>query len=1567
VKVEYYDPSGVFSLIQPELIKHLPLRNLYWKSPTRPLRNIDALYIEFIPDSSSYEVSNAGLRRSSSNHVPRRNSGDIWPTGRRASTSRSVVNPVKGDVNPKERRHQIPGLRETPFLKLFIVRSDDKESYKTLHRARLREWAKPMLQNANPSVTGHKHGNHDASEWMIIHVVIPGSQAASEPRWTAAKNDPDELAERATNKTKWPGKGNSTVFDKMRADFPAGKSGLERVAQIRIPKEAIPPQFLPKVFLPGNLVETPTEQENAWQDVVSKFSTLILQSFETRVNQYEDDIREREIQRSLPGWNFCTYFTMKEGLARGFESVGLVEDALSIYDNLEVDLEITFGDHSAYLGDLKSVRHTLVQITNNVDHQSFDTAGIAQMTRILGSLLDSDSDLYRDLIVSSTISLFDFHAYIFSRQRLLLYRLGQFEPRHNAQKLQAQNKTNTESQLLHLAEVCKRTSTFVAANARLLRKEVDLSSDECDKGRYDRIVQSFTSCWAFSILERILIETAVSLTVPIAQSNSYPLEKNKSSFAVRRSSIVDPAVGTTSDTSLYKPTTIGSGFSDLAASRGELCMLQRRFLEILAVNKGWTTGWLASSHDKPLVDDGSPNKENIIDLSAILKGSLVEALSSATMFANAYQDLTDTSIRHLVLGDRQTAVDTLMGDSAFLKYQSGDYTGAAQILQRLVPKYLMRQWSSIESEMLQIYGQCLKKLNRKDEYVRITLALIKKSALSKIDDQEETVNALQQDWSARFVDLVECSKGLHLPYKATNDDILLDVVVSPQINHSGNKSGFNVDVEISLSLDLKITCDLIELKLVSTRDASLTVLLCARGPLMIQNGIYHVPLSSNVMVWGLFTIQSVVLHFAQLQFVKTFAAKSQESHLILAEKSVTKSYKSSLGPLLMVFPHAEALDISIRSSSAVHIDQQRSIDLHIKCGSFKSDIYQLRVKPATAALRLFPGSAKIVGSDKSELSTDKQNKMTISLVDSESFIIKLPYTIDNATSEIVIRLEITYTIDEVQYTALFEEDIIIDLAVDVDIVETYKAKGLFARFNAMSTSDIPFISHSLSLSADERYIIDVLPCSVDVPVYDKQPASLTCRINPRKSVTAPSNVVGEGRKLELTAVYSCLFEVVLKSIEDCFDTALAKSELIVYKRLLRPILKRLLVRHLTGSFLEEVILARHVSIPDSILLGWDSYLAILPEDTHSILRGWLHQWHTDNSKIPIDIKFTSLDMRRSLIVPVTLTPIDILATTSFSFSLPNSLSNGLEEMSSHLPQIARLGQPLNVQLKICITTKFSSRDLQKKVFRLKYTILPCISSDNQKTKHKKTTSTGLVDDDDDLENDTDDDYETNVDYKLDALRIQTFTPSVSNRKTKRQERKGLAPLRQEWIIAGPTTNRFTLSSQDQDGQSNAAVFDLILIPCRKGIINLPDVQVSLSDPHDDPEGEPEGLICETEHVSKVTSLLVIDSSPRSTTLSRSKSMTSEKDHQGSIYSTPVNATPGEHARDTSSLQTDDRMKKTTDVVILDANVTEGDYSSTGIKGGKEYYNRMSIDSTNTVNMSRRGTSVGRNWRRSIHV
>lgn len=469
----------------------------------------------------------------------------------------------------KERRHQIPGLRRTPYLKLLLVRCDDNETYKSKTRAEIRDWIKTHTASSGSTKKTNKAENHDAFEWLVVHVVLPNTAAATQPRVTGGKAGSDsnlDTAAKSSSTSRWRS-GPSTLLEKLRSDFnSSGKNPTDRIAQIRIGINDVPYDILPRVVpaVPTGYQETAQDAENAWLDLIGKFRSLILSSFDVRVSQYEEDIKEKDAQRTLPGWNFCTFFILKEGLARGFESVGLVEDALIGYDELSVGLDTVVqvqavaGSAEAHGGSLLSFTEDLRDLArrsvalasganaNVEDEEAVDLQSTNGSPDIFEAIpIASTKKPYRDLILANNVSVYDFRCYIFARQISLLLRLGNaWSTREELlAKLKEQQEsvlhgvapqapppkpTDESENLSMLAEICRRTLEFIPAVSQVMRRDIvaammvdEQPNEEASppgekldpilSETIDNIVASF----AFSVAQQILAQTSTkALPIP---------------------------------------------------------------------------------------------------------------------------------------------------------------------------------------------------------------------------------------------------------------------------------------------------------------------------------------------------------------------------------------------------------------------------------------------------------------------------------------------------------------------------------------------------------------------------------------------------------------------------------------------------------------------------------------------------------------------------------------------------------------------------------------------------------------------------------------------------------------------------------------------------------------------------------------------------------------------------------------------------------------------------------------------------------------------------------------------
>ena len=645
--VEYTDPSRVFPSISEDLSKRLPLRNLHWNSSTRPLRSIKSLHVDLVPDESEPPRLASPTPSQQRLEVPQNGAGDET-RDRGKSHKRPASN--AGSSYKKERRHQIPGLRQTPYLKIYLLRCEDIDSYKNISRKPLREWVKQHTPQSPKGSKANKQENHDAFEWLILHVINPEdiAVASSNDRKLSSKRDPSQLNE------------------KIRADFNGtSKTAIDRVAQIQTNEGA-----------PGTtpLGQNPQDGDTGWGDLIFKLKSLILASFNLRVQQYEEDLREKESQRSLPGWNFNTFFVLKEGLAIGFESVGLVEDALTSYHELAVGLHSVIEESRAadsstpsastlrdytneLLEELGDALYNPSSVSNGAESgtESPDEAGSPTSLRSdFGfGILDTNRKPYRELILANQISAFDFQCYIFARQLSLLSRLANVaaidsQASENPKEEDTFDKFDTQSKfgtpfprpspepenLVLFSEICRRAVEFIVYTSSTMREDFGHGAEHLREQHVDAersrasigdIVNNLLASWTCSVADQILQRTlthALSTQLQPLLRQFRPLDKGSrptpehaptqnpfpqqaypartSSLSPSASDIVRPPspvqrpfVASLDAIRLLPPSPAQTGSQELAAQRAELLYLKRNTIVRAGFGCG---GWKAGLH-----------------------------------------------------------------------------------------------------------------------------------------------------------------------------------------------------------------------------------------------------------------------------------------------------------------------------------------------------------------------------------------------------------------------------------------------------------------------------------------------------------------------------------------------------------------------------------------------------------------------------------------------------------------------------------------------------------------------------------------------------------------------------------------------------------------------------------------------------------------------------------------------------------------------------------------------------------------------------------------------------------
>ncbi|GME44762.1 tmem1 family protein [Neofusicoccum parvum] len=1055
VTVEYHDPSGLFNILEPHLRARLPLRNLHWKSPSRPLRSIDSLHVDFVPGRDPTDDFLKSLPPSNSND------------GRRSrAASAASMRPGSSDGRSGRRRHQIPGLSQTPYLKLFILRCDDNDAYKVSSRKLLREWVK---DNTPPSESGTKstQENHDAFEWLILHVVLPDTPAAAQPRLSGSASASTGAIEKSSSGSRWPGRGSTTIFEKIRSDFnSASKSAPDRVSQIRLEMKDIPPHLIPhgigQSSNPYN--DSPQEILNSWSDTIIKFKTLILSSFDLRVRQYEEDIKEKDAQRHLPGWNFNTFFVLKEGLARGFESVGLVEDALVGYDELSVGLDSIIRERAA------------------------DGYG--------GSFLEYTEDLKQQLLVWLKMS-----------------------PKEN-----------------------KFT-------------EVSLDDDQ-----------------------------------PVSGSGE---EQN----------------------------------GDSTASKDE-------------------------------------------NLAGLCENTLRIALDSNEDFRNIYEQLSDLAVKHYFAANRSKSAESIMGDLAALKFESGDFSAAATYFSRMAPLYAQNRWNLVEVTMLKMYAQCLKKLNRKDEYVRVLLDLLAKSASNRKpslslkmrrasihtpwlnDDHLDTTGILQE--------LVKFSDELPYDVPAPMSRYFSDVLVDPYIQHYEDKDGFQMRLSFRHLLEDDIEIDKAKIRLVSIEPGeNRDVWLETSEKLELKQGQTTAWLHSHVVTLGYYAVDKIVLEAKKIHFTHETMKKEETLQPLgitipgvsaSSSRSVPKRYR------VLSYPRADAFDAKLTVARAIHIDKIKSLELD--CHTFANN---------TATK------------------------------------ISIPYELEVNLSELHIKLDIVYHTEQGEHEFRANCTINIELPLDVNVHDQFMERMLLSTFKVTTSNHVPLDVLNIQLKGTPAFDVD--PAKLygsRNPVRPGQPPAFVYRIS-RKEGSSLANLADSN--LSLSINYRCLDDHVYEELEKTFSKALQESKFANLSRLLFPRLWENLKVTLTSedwhraSFNDEL---RCGPFEDA---GWMGTIESLPSSIREELQDWLSEWHKAScaQRIQSDYQNSNSHSQNNPTIDVTppkdrteamIAPITRRITITVAVPRVQILNIAHLDLKTPVPSpaftppIAPLGVPLSATLRIKHTRKW---------------------------------------------------------------------------------------------------------------------------------------------------------------------------------------------------------------------------------------------------------------------------------------
>ncbi|XP_068619603.1 trafficking protein particle complex subunit 10 [Battus philenor] len=238
-------------------------------------------------------------------------------------------------------------LLKRPIFHIYWTDCVDIEYYKTTLREEVEIWLKQMEKNG-------------ITDWMVVLV--------------------ETYDIRKTNKLL----PRTTVLDKIKGDF-AGKQTEDR--------------FLSVI----NPIKSEARSADSWRSLVAKIRHFVLVAYNKALIKFEEYMREQREKRNDPEWDFCTYFILQEQLAFVLEMLGLYEEALVQYD----ELDALFSQFVLNSNVAESPKWL------DTFRQPITSWQAVRLTALVPQQL-------RELIIKKKASLLDFRSYLYQRQSAML-------------------------------------------------------------------------------------------------------------------------------------------------------------------------------------------------------------------------------------------------------------------------------------------------------------------------------------------------------------------------------------------------------------------------------------------------------------------------------------------------------------------------------------------------------------------------------------------------------------------------------------------------------------------------------------------------------------------------------------------------------------------------------------------------------------------------------------------------------------------------------------------------------------------------------------------------------------------------------------------------------------------------------------------------------------------------------------------------------------------------------------------------------------------------------------------
>jgi hypothetical protein len=362
-------------------------------------------------------------------------------------------------------------------------------------------------------------------------------------------------------------------------------------------------------------------------------------------------------------------------------------------------------------------------------------------------------------------------------------------------------------------------------------------------------------------------------------------------------------------------------------------------------------------------------------------------------------------------------------------------------------------------------------------------------------------------------------------------------------------------------------------------------------------------------------VDKIILEAKRIVFVHEPFTKSEATTPLGIITSVSAhSLKAAKKARILCFPRTESFDARIYLSPFIHIDKPRHIEIHCTSGWNEITRAEVRLKSASAGLRLRTANASVPSGEVGITDKTKPGLVAIgAMAANSSATLKIPYDMETILQDLNIKIEVDYYTANGQSHYFSSSTIPVDLPLDVNVHDHFKKNILLSKFNIKTASQIPLQLLEVELQSSDEFDVDGPRRSKEPSnVFAKQPVAVTYRI------TKKATEVSEQRQsknltpgsLALSVEYRCLNEDVQDRLCKKFTSDVAGGSVHRLGRLLVDTFANQLEHKILPHQFERVAMLENVDMGEFDDMNWSECLDSLPEVVRDDTRAWLRKWHT---------------------------------------------------------------------------------------------------------------------------------------------------------------------------------------------------------------------------------------------------------------------------------------------------------------------------------------------------------------------